>query len=106
MNDLNIKVAQIDRHYEYSPDEVSVIGTQWTVKELLKFSEYDPNEPLPTEEIRFRLLDDDDNVYYGGWLLNDSGCAVQSIVLEWGTYYAGCTTIEVKKNDEWFREIG
>ena len=105
-NDLKMKVAEIDKDYESDPGESVVGRTQWTVTELYKFSEYDPTEALPAVKTRFRLLDDDNNVYYGGWLLNDDTCAVQSIVLEWGTHYAGCTTIEVKKNGEWVREIG
>ena len=60
------------------------------------------------EKVRFRLLDDDNEVYYGGWLLDDSEATVQEAVLEWGKYDAGCTTIQVKYPDdtEWRTDIG
>lgn len=103
-------VARIDRDYLYDgkdsiPNHVGTHWTSGTVMEHMDLGQVD-TDYFPTEQTRFRLLDDDDEVYYEGWLLNDWECAVQITVLSWGTYDSGCTTIEVKKNDEWVREIG
>lgn len=57
-------------------------------------------------KVRFRLLDDDEQPYYGGWLLDDSEGYVQMTLLDWGRADAGCTIIEVKKGGLWVREIG
>jgi hypothetical protein len=87
---------KIDRDYISEKNEVSRVGAegaeQYTVDE--------------GEKIRFRLLDDDGEVYYGGWLLDDKECINQESALSYGTYDAGCTTIEVKRNGEWVQEIG
>lgn len=58
------------------------------------------------DQVRFRCKDDDGEVYYGGWLLNDHDGLVQYAVLEWAQRDAGCTTIEVKINGKWVQEIG
>ena len=61
--------------------------------------------PRADNKVRFRLLDDDGEVYYGGWLHDDGLGENQLRVLEFGTMDAGATTIEVKRNDEWVQEI-
>jgi hypothetical protein len=58
------------------------------------------------EKIRFRMKDDDGNVYYGGWLNDDDECINQESALSYGAYDAGCTIIEVNRNGEWVVEIG
>lgn len=63
-------------------------------------------DSVPFEKTRFRLLDDDREVYYGGWLYNDVQGTNQFVALKWAEHDAGCTEIQVKKNDEWVTEIG
>lgn len=46
---------------------------------------------------RFRLLDDDDEIYFYGWSSNSSSFAPLD---EWGVSY-GCTSIEYMENDKW-----
>jgi hypothetical protein len=60
-----------------------------------------PSGPI----VRFRLLDDDGEVYYEGWLNNDSEGLNQQAALEFGRADAGCTTIQVQTK-EWKQEIG
>jgi hypothetical protein len=106
---LDLEIAKVDRDYESDPGESVVGSTRWTLKELVTHTAYDlaVDQPVESfEKVRFRLLDDDGNIYYGGWLFNDDSCAVQIMVLEWGKYYAGCTDIQVKLNGEWRLEIG
>lgn len=55
--------------------------------------------------LRFRLKDDDGEIYYGGRLVDDDECMSQDAALSFGMNDAGCTTIEVKRNDEWIQEI-
>lgn len=55
--------------------------------------------------VRFRLLDDDGEVYYGGWLHDDDECENQLAVLRYGESDAGCTTVEVKRGDKWVQEV-
>ena len=86
---------KIDRDYIAEPGEPSRVGVSG---EVLHYSS------IP--KIRFRMLDDDSIVYYGGWLNDDPDCANQFSALSFGTYDAGCTTIEVKREGEWVQEIG
>lgn len=44
----------------------------------------------------FKLYDDDGELYYEGWLLNDDECLVQQFVLAWAEADSGCTVIKVK----------
>ena len=99
-----MRVAYVDRDYQ----ELECVGAEWTDQEVLTYYGEDAPkiEDYPMEITRFRCLDDDDNVYLGGWLLNDDWCAVQQTVLSWATWDSGCTTIEVKVDGEWKREIG
>lgn len=105
-------VAKVDRvHPEVEDCKNDVLDkTEWRDIEVQNYfggmiGDEAPDS-YPEIRTRFRLLDDDDIVYFGGWLRNDDYCAVQQTVLSWGTWYAGCTTIEVKINGEWKREIG
>lgn len=63
---------------------------------------------LPTTDklIRFRMKDDDGEIYYEGELHNDSEAKNQLMALEFGKFDAGCTTIEVKVGRKWIQEIG
>ena len=87
-------VAAIDRDYIAEPDEKSRVGITFD-------SDY-----VDGPKVRFRCKDDDGEIYYGGWLINDSQGENQCIVLNWTMRDAGCTTIEVKIDDEWVQEIG
>jgi hypothetical protein len=115
-------LAKIDRDYlnerwnkeggEYN--NTNRVGTEWTDEELKDYysaqnmgEQLQPDwSPGSTEPTRFRLLDDDREVYYGGWLLDDDECLVQMMVSAWGTWDAGAIHIEIKKGDEWVMEIG
>jgi hypothetical protein len=57
------------------------------------------------ETVRFRLLDDDGEVYYGGWLHDDGECLNQESALSYGMHDAGCTVVEVKRDGSWVQEI-
>lgn len=61
--------------------------------------------PTANETTRFRMKDDDGQVCYGGWLHNDDEGLNQSAALDFGMRDAGCTTIEVKVDEEWKQEI-
>ena len=48
---------------------------------------------LPATKTEFKLYDDDYELYYSGWLLNDDWCTVQQFVLRWAEADSGCTHI-------------
>lgn len=70
--------------------------------------------PLPNQDekgaelplVRFRLLDDDREVMYGGELHDDDECLNQLAALRFGEGDVGATIIEVKRGGEWTVEIG
>jgi hypothetical protein len=62
--------------------------------------------PNDAPVVRFHMKDDDGQVYYGGWLHNDSEALNQDAALSFGKHDAGCTTIEVKIDGKWVQEIG
>lgn len=55
--------------------------------------------------VRFRLLDDDGEIYYGGSLVDDDECMSQDAALAFGANDAGCTHIQVKRDGKWIQEI-
>lgn len=57
-------------------------------------------------KVLFKLYDDDGELYYEGWLLNDDECIVQQFVLRWAESDSGCTTIKVEKGGKFIQEIG
>src|SRR4051812_37650999 len=59
---------------------------------------------LPHTE--FKLYDDDNELYYSGWLKDDPAAMVQQFVLAWAMADSGCTTIKVKIGNEWKQVIG
>lgn len=87
------------------------VGLEWTATPGVDY-DYAFNshavapDSIPFEKMRFRILDDDGEVYYGGWLYNDVEGTNQFVVLKWAERDAGATEIQVKKNDEWVTEIG
>src|SRR4051794_3184771 len=105
----SVIVAQIDKDHLWEPGDStpSRVGMRWTIKasELLEMFPNSPVEGL--SKTRFRVLDDDGIVYYGGWLYNDPDCAIQSQVSLWATHDSGAPRIQVKDLDKkWVYEIG
>lgn len=72
------------------------------------------SEKLPTHDesgkelplIRFRLFDDDGELYYAGELHDDGECENQSAALAFGANDAGCTEILVERDGRWTQELG
>lgn len=61
--------------------------------------------------VKFKMYDDDGELYYEGELHDDADCMNQSAALRWGESNAGCTTIKVfregsESGDRWIQEIG
>jgi hypothetical protein len=54
----------------------------------------------------FKLYDDDKELYFEGWLLNDNECLVQQFVLDWAKADAGCTEIHVQVDGKYIQEVG
>jgi hypothetical protein len=44
---------------------------------------------------RFKLYDDDGELYYSGYFYDDPACENQDALLSWGMYDSGCTLIKV-----------
>lgn len=66
------------------------------------------DDRLPTAEtsVKFRLYDDDGELYYEGVLEDDDDCENQTAALRWGESMAGCTRITVERDGEYVQEIG
>lgn len=62
--------------------------------------------PTSDKQVAFRLIDDDDVLYYEGTLDDDEECENQSNALAWAGYDSGCTTIMVRRGSEWVQDIG
>lgn len=92
------------------PPNASRVGT--TISYMPKYGierAMDPREEFLSQKgqyIRFRLKDDDGEIYYEGQLTDDEDCQNQTAALRWGESDAGCTTIEVKRDGKWTQEIG
>lgn len=97
-------VAKIDRDYLFDPNDPNELlynrkGEHW------QSDEFPGTDFTKSPIVRFRCKDDDGEIYYGGWLMNDDDCAVQWSILKWTMKDSGCTSIEIKVNDEWIQEI-
>ena len=88
---------RIDRHYGARDGEPTNVGR----------GQYDENNP-PTMPYRFRLRDDDGEIYYGGGydaaaVAEDGGESdtYGSLYLawRWGEYDSGATDLQVKADD-------
>jgi hypothetical protein len=90
-----MRIAQIDRDYISAPEFKSRAGIYWTRDQV------DADGIEDASRLRFRMKDDDGEIYYGGWLLNDPQGEVQLMLLQWGAHDAGCTSIEVKLDGKW-----
>ena len=64
-----------------------------------------PALPITEKRVKFRLYDDDGELYYEGELHDDDECLNQQAALKWGEADAGCTTIKVLRNGKWTLEI-
>lgn len=78
-------------------DADRILGPQVSVKTGLKASEV-------KDPVRFRLLDDDGEVYYGGaisrsWLEGEEALAFHP--LAFGETDAGCTSLEYRPHGKW-----
>lgn len=97
-------IARIERDYLHEKDDPlssNRVGQTFSMHLL----ESDTSTLVGAPKTRFRLLDDDRIPYYGGWLINDHACEVQTAILQWGAHDAGCTIIEVRKDGKWQQEI-
>lgn len=98
---------RIDRDYISEEGQVARVGTSGDV---YGDGFFDPVAKLPGEaeglgKVRFRLLDDDREVYYGGWLHDDDECLNQIEACRFGEHDAGAIWIEVKRDGKWVQEI-
>lgn len=100
-----ILVAKIDKDYI---NDVYSDYYRADTKEFVAVYEFGRKILLESSGIktRFRCKDDDGEIYYAGWLYNDSECEIQLEVLRWSQADAGCATIEIHKNGKWVQEIG
>jgi hypothetical protein len=98
---------KIDRDYICGEGEVSRVGTTGDTHGdgVFEAIEKLPGEAEGLAKIRFRMLDDDREVYYGGWLHDDDECLNQVEASRFGTNDAGAIWIEVKRDGEWKLEI-
>lgn len=55
------------------------------------------------QQVRFRLLDDDNVVCYEGTFVRDPQFATDFEPLDWAQGFAGCTAIEYREGDRWVR---
>lgn len=105
-------VAEIDKDYiNTEPEsEYNRVGKKFEITGWGRVEIFGVDNIPP--KVRFRCKDDDGEVYYGGWLYNDSECEVQEEVLRWCQNDAGCTTIEIavmqgdSTSYHWKQEIG
>lgn len=101
-----IEVIKIDRDYIAVEGISSRVGCTWEASADDSRDDWAANPIAEGDKVRFRLLDDDGEVYYGGWLLNDDDCLNQQVALAWAMRDAGCTEVQIKKDEEWVTEIG
>lgn len=67
------------------------------------------SEPLPSDLwplVKFRLRDEDGNVFYWGELHDDDDCLNQDAALSFGAADVGATHIEIYRGGKWVQEIG
>lgn len=55
---------------------------------------------------RFRVKDEDGEIFYLGWLLDDDQAVSQSAALRFGEADVGVTAIEVWRYGRWVQDIG
>lgn len=101
---------KIDRDYIAEPGEATRVGHSEEYERIPVYTAFAgiTSGPLPItgDTVRFRLLDDDGEVYYGGWLHDDPEGRNQFAALSFGEGDAGATEIQVSRNGEWVTEVG
>lgn len=58
------------------------------------------------ESVEFRLLDDDGELYFEGWIIDDEEALTQQVLLKWAEKDSGCTQLLIKRGKSWYQEIG
>lgn len=109
---------QIERDSQFDPNLKGFAQTNYTGHLFdgsmeVRYGPLTEEMPMPEKDengavlprIPFRLLDDDSEVYYEGWLHDDWNCDNQLAALTWAQYDSGCTQIQVRRGDEWKAEI-
>jgi len=104
--DKSIIVAEITKDRIADSPSTSHVGRRWTIPAAEIRERYPMAVGLGLYKTQFKLLDDDKNHYYSGWLYNDDEGQTQYEVLKWAEADSGCTFILVKINGEWTQEIG
>ena|ERR1041385_1519589 len=116
--DTILKVAELTKDYLNDPNgsiatglPISYVGREFHFEAMQDWWGWDdmPGKDYfeSAPRVQFKLYDDDKELYYEGWLLNDDECIVQQFVLRWAELDSGCTLITVKKDTgEWVQEIG
>ncbi len=85
-------------------DRVSVAFSGWDRTGVGRGD--DPmKDVVAAKSLKFRLRDDDREIYYEGVLIDDDYCESQIDALDFGMADAGCSYIEVKRNGKWVIEI-
>lgn len=85
-------------------DERIVDAPLYGLERLMGIDPALPTDGLPT--VRFKLFDDDGELYYSGVLSDDDECENQIAALRWGETMAGCAIVKVKRDGEYVQEIG
>jgi|ERR1041385_3613260 hypothetical protein len=78
--------SYVGKRFEYQ-----AMREWWGWNDLSKLPLINDLTPTP-----FKLYDDDGELYYEGWLINDNECIVQQFVLAWAMADSGCTVIKVQ----------
>lgn len=104
----SIIVAEITRDRIADSPNASHVGMRWTIPATEIRERYPMAIGTGLVKTSFKLLDDDRNHYYSGWLYNDDAGETQFNVLRWAMIDSGCTIILVKVGNppEWTQEIG
>lgn len=107
----SVIVAQIDKDHLWEPGDsvASKVGMRWVIPASDLLEMFPDASKIGLTKTRFRILDDDGIVYYGGWLYNDADCDIQLQVSQWAAADSGAPLIQVKDpNDpkKWVFEIG
>lgn len=97
-----------------SPTSMDYVGKQFDSEALRNWwgwaDDYNDNYfelALDVEgKTNFKLYDDDGELYYEGWLIDDQEAMVQQFVLDWAKADSGCTTIKVFRPGGYEQEIG
>lgn len=96
--------SRVGYHEEHSRIPASMVAIGNQSQPLPNMDSVVEGQMLPL--IRFRLKDDDGEVYYEGILHDDDDCENQEAALAFGANDAGACIIEVARHGKWVQEIG